>query len=68
MDQTAPVGLLTRRGSSEIAGHIAEIDHDSLDTVTLALYLGLKTLHLVAVERVRDILDQSLAMIRDVNR
>ena len=34
----------------------AQICHHSLDSITLALNLGLETFHLVAVEGIRDIL------------
>lgn len=36
--------------------NIAQVDNDSLDTVTLAFDLGLEALHLVAVEGILDIL------------
>ena len=34
----------------------AKVDNDSLDAVSLSFYLGLETLHLIAVEGIRNIL------------
>ena len=42
-------------GACELVGNVAQVDDDSLDTVAFALDLGLHTLHLVAVEGIRDI-------------
>ena len=47
--------MLTGRGTSQRLSHAAQIDNDSLDTVTLAFDLRLETLHFVAVEGVGDI-------------
>jgi hypothetical protein len=49
-------GALTCWWTGQGLGNTAKVDNDSLDTVTLALYLGHQTLHLVPVERVGDIL------------
>ena len=51
----------TRWRSTERGSNTAEIDNDSLDTVALALNLGLETLHLVAVKRVGNVLSCVLA-------
>jgi len=50
------------RRTSELVGDIGQVDNDSLDTVAFALDLGLKALHLVAVEGVGDILDNRSAL------
>jgi len=47
--------MLTGRGTSQRLSHAAQIDNDSLDTVTLAFNLRLETLHFVAVEGIGDI-------------
>ena len=49
---------LTSRGTCELLSDVAQVDDDGLDTVTLAFNLGLKTLHLVAVEGVADVLQR----------
>ena len=41
-------------------GDVAQVDDDGLDTVTLTFNLGLKTLHLVAIEGVADVLQTVL--------
>lgn len=41
-------------------GNAAEVGNDSLDTVAFALDLGLEAFHLIAVERVGDILRSKL--------
>ena len=41
-------------------GDAAEVDNDGLDAVALAFHLGLQTLHLVAIEGIRNILLDSL--------
>src|ERR1700754_1217800 len=42
-------------GACERSGNAREIDNDCLDAISLPLNLGLKTLHLVAIEDVADI-------------
>ena len=46
----------TRRRSGQRLSNTAQIHDDSLDTVAFAFDLGLKALHLVAVEGIGDIL------------
>lgn len=46
---------LTGWWASQLIGDVAQVDYDSLDTIALALNLGLQTLHLVAIEGVGDI-------------
>ncbi len=46
-------------------GNAAEVGNDGLDTVALALDLGLETLHLVAVKGVGHILQNELAGCRE---
>lgn len=46
----------TVRRTSQLISDVAQIDDNGLDTVSLALDLGLETLHFVTVERVGDIL------------
>lgn len=49
-------------------GDAAQIDNDGLDTVTLALNLGLDLLHLVAVELVGDVLCVLLVSSQRMNK
>jgi hypothetical protein len=46
---------LTSRRTVERVGNAGQVDDDGLDTVALALDLGLQAFHLVAVERVGDV-------------
>lgn len=42
-------------GAGERLGHAAEVHNNSFDAVSLAFYLSLESLHLVAIEGVGDI-------------
>ena len=46
----------TRRRAAQRCGNTAQVDDDSLDAVPFSFDFGLETLHLVAIEGVRDIL------------
>lgn len=48
-------GIHTCRVATQRVSNAAQVDDDGLDAVTLALNLGLDTLHLVAVEGVGDV-------------
>lgn len=48
-------GQLTVWGTGELVGNVVQVDDNSLDTIALALNLGLEALHLVTVEGVGDI-------------
>lgn len=50
-------GRLTGGRAAEGRGNTAEVDDDSLDTISFAFDFGLDALHLVAVEWVGDILE-----------
>lgn len=52
---------LTRWRAAERGSNAAKVDDNSLDAVSFPFNLGLKTFHLVAVERVGDILKSLLA-------
>lgn len=43
------------RRAGQLVGHVVEVDDDGLDTVALALDLGLDLLHLVTVEGILDV-------------
>lgn len=58
-----PSASHTGRRALQRVGDATEVHHDSLDAVAFALNLGLEPLHLVAVERVLDILCSSLAKL-----
>lgn len=60
--------ILTRRWTGQGLGDTAQVDNDGLDTVTLALNLGLDLLHLVAVELVGDILYMLLVSGQGINK
>ena len=54
--------LLTSRRARKLLSDVAQVDDNGLDTVTLAFNLGLKTLHLVTVEGVADVLQMVSAL------
>lgn len=54
----------TRRWSRQRLSNTAQIDDDSFDTVAFAFDLGLKALHLVAIEGVGNILTWEISKRR----
>ena len=59
--------MRTRGWSRQRLSNTAEIDDDGLDTVAFAFDLGQEALHLVAIERVGDILPWWLAKWADAS-
>ena len=47
---------LTSRRPAQRCSYAAQVDNDGLDAISLALNLGQKTFHFVAVKGIRDIL------------
>ncbi len=56
--------VLTGWRTTQRLCNTAKVDNDSLNAVSLSFNFGLETLHLVAVERVGDILREKLGISR----